>query len=80
MSFDNVIQILKLCENIMLNSKFEAHLSMSLKSIKQILKYFNEKIITAMKTYAAIGSDINEEQRERKQKCDAIIEKMKSIA
>jgi hypothetical protein len=59
LSLDNVSNLLKICENISLTSKFENHLITCTKCVKNILKVYGEKILTIMKTASAMGSDIN---------------------
>jgi hypothetical protein len=65
LSFDHASLVLKKCEEVMLSDKFEFHLTVALKVVKNILKVFNERINTIMKTSLAMGDDfqkLNNEQ------------------
>ena len=54
----------------------------SVKCIKHVLKIYSEKILSIMKTSSAMGNDVsrlNDEQLDRKNKCELIIEKLQLI-
>lgn len=72
-NFEHAHLILKKCEDVMSSDKFELHLTVALKTVKNILRVFSERLLSICKTSLAMGDDfakLNDEQTERKRKCD----------
>ncbi|CDW88994.1 katanin p80 wd40 repeat-containing subunit b1 homolog [Stylonychia lemnae] len=82
-NFDHAISILKKCEEILTADKFETHLTIAIKCVKNILQVFTERINTIVKTSLAMGEDfakLSAEQMDRKTKCDQILERIEIIS
>eukprot|EP00347_Sterkiella_histriomuscorum_P005906 403354820 len=82
-NFVQALQILQKLEDVFNTDKFEFHLTIALKTLKNILRVFSERILSIIKPLLLMGEDIsklNSEQQDRKRKCDQIIEKIEVIS